>query len=406
MVHSLALANILHRKVRSAMSVAAVCLGVCMLVTMLGLSHGTLNEVADRVVSVQAELLVLPEGRSLIFTSGAPLSHKYQAKIEGIRIDDRPAVERAIPAFFHQIQLGGQEQRVFGVHRDDFKYFLGDREWLAGRLYDKDGRFAKILDAKRNERGAYDPEKVTRQELQLGCELVIDSRLARVGGYKVGQRVDYLGRPFTIVGIFEAGAAGRVFAPIQTLRHIQNSGIPWSSIYFVRISEPMRRLGEQGQRAVARAIEDVARLQVIDKASYERLLNQSFAQVFMFINVFSVVVLIFAVFFVLLTTYTMVLERTREIGVLKSLGAGRLFLIRQCMTEALILSCVGTALGIVLSFGTKTLIERIRPLMTVDVSIDFIMLAVAVGVLAGVIGSLYPAVRVARLDPAAALSFE
>lgn len=406
MVQSLALANILHRKVRSCMSVSAVALGICMLVTMLGLSHGTLEEVVNRVVSVDAELLVLPEGRSVVFTSGAPLSHKYVAKIEAVTVDGVRAVECAIPAFFQEIKLGGQEQRVFGVDRSSFKHFLAGREWVDGRLFDEGDRFKKILDTKRNERGTYDPESVAEEELQQGCELVIDSRLARVGGYEVGQQVDYLGRKFTIVGIFKVGPAGRVFAPVQTLRHILNSGIPWSSIFFVRLSDEMRQRGLAGERDTVRAIREATRLSVVPKSAYEGMLRDSFAQVYMFINVFSLVVLIFAVFFVLLTTYTMVLERTREVGILKSLGAGRVFLVRQCMTEALVLSCVGTALGMALSYAAKHVIEKYQPLMTVDVAPRFLLLAVAVGIVAGVIGSLYPAVRVTRLDPATALNFE
>ncbi len=406
MLHSIALANICHRKVRTAMSICAVCMGICMLITMLGLSHGTLEEVSDRVVSVDAELIVTPEGRSLVFTAGAPLSHKYQAKIESVTVDGVPAVERAIPACFHQIYLAGQEHRVFGIERDDFKYFLGSRKWIDGHLFDEGDRFKKLLDSRRNQRGAYDPETVTEDELKLGCELVIDSRLARVGGYKVGQQIDYLGREFTIVGIYQAGAAARAFVSVHTLRHIQNSGIPWSSMFFVRLNPALRQRGEAGQRAAAAAIAEATRLRVIEKSSYERLLYESFSVVHTFINVFSVVVLIFAMFFVLLTTYTMVLERTREIGILKSLGASRRFLVRQSLTEALVLSVVGTALGIGLSYVAKYGIERFRPLMTVDVAPRFLLLGAAVGLLAGVMGSLYPAVRVARLDPATALSFE
>ncbi len=406
MIHSLALANISHRKARTAMSVSAVCMGICMLITMLGLSHGTLEEVADRVVSVDADLLLLPEERSLVFTSGWPLSPKYKTMIEAITVEGVPAVERAIAASFHQAHLAGQEQRVFAIDRDDFKYFMGPRKWVAGRLYDEGDRFKKLLDAKRNERGAYDPQTVSSEEEQLGCEMVIDSRLARVGGYRVGQQVQYLGRSFTIVGIYQEGAAGRIFVPIQTLRHFLNSGGAWSSIFFVRLSEAVRQRGPAGRKAASRAIWDKTHLRTIEKTAYEGLLHQSFASVYVFINVFSVVVLIFAVFFVLLTTYTMVLERTREIGILKSLGAGRLFLVRQSMTEALILSGVGTVLGMGLSYVAKYLIETYRPLMTVDVAPKFLLLACAVGLLAGVIGSLYPAARVARLDPATALSYE
>jgi putative ABC transport system permease protein len=381
-------------------------MGITMLITMLGLSHGTLEEVADRVSSVNAELLVLPEGRSIIFTSGAPLSHKYQGIIQNVQLDGTPAVERAIPTFFHQVHLGGQEQKVFGVDRDEFKYFLGSRKWVAGRLYDEGDRFKKVIESKRSGQGGYDPESLTDEQVQLGCEMIVDDRLAKAGRYHIGQQVEYMGRQFTIVGIFQAGAAGRVFVPIQILRHIQNAGIPWSSIYFVRLNEAIRHRGDAAASAAAEAIAKATRLRVIEKAAYERLLYQSFGQIYVFINFSSVVVLIFAVFFILLTTYTMVLERTREIGILKSLGAGRLFLIRQSISEALMLSVTGTILGIGLAYAAKYGIERFQPLLTVDVAPRFLLLGIAVGLVAGVFGSIYPAYRVTRLDPAVALSFD
>ena len=78
----LPLANILHHKLRSFLSALAVAIGIAMLITMLGLSHGTLGEVAKRVSSVEAELIVLPSRSSLIFSEGAPLSDKYFEKIE------------------------------------------------------------------------------------------------------------------------------------------------------------------------------------------------------------------------------------------------------------------------------------------------------------------------------------
>ncbi len=406
MTRSLAMANISHRKARTALSIGAVCMGICMLITMLALSHGTLEEVAERVTSVNADFLVLPEGRSLIFTSGAPLSHKYQALIQNVKVDGTPAVERAIPAFFHQIQLAGQEQKVFGIDRDDFPYFLGSRKWVEGRLYDEGDRFKKAIEAKRNPQGGYDPESIPDDQVQLGCELIIDERLAKAGGYSVGQQVEYMARQFTIVGIFQTGAAGRVFVPIQILRHIQNGGIPWSSMYFVRVSDAVRRMGDRGLSAAAEGINKATRLRVIEKAAYERMLFQSFGQIYVFINMSSIIVLIFAVFFILLTTYTMVLERTREIGILKSMGAGRLYLIRGALTEALFLSVTGTLLGMGLAYGAKYGIERFRPLLTVDITPRFLLLALAVGLSAGVIGSIYPAYRVSRLDPAVALSFE
>ncbi len=78
---SLALANLLHHKVRSLLSALAVGIGVAMLVTLLGLTHGSLDEVTQRMRAVDADLLAAPaEWDAVIGASGAPLSEKHADK--------------------------------------------------------------------------------------------------------------------------------------------------------------------------------------------------------------------------------------------------------------------------------------------------------------------------------------
>ena len=109
---------------------------------------------------------------------------------------------------------------------------------------------------------------------------------------------------------------------------------------------------------------------------------------------------------ILLSMYTMVLERTREIGILKSLGAGRGTLIAQSVTEAVMVCTCGTGLGIGLAFVAKYGIEAARPLLTLNIQPTFILLALGIGIVGGMLSALYPGYRAARLDPVAALGVE
>ena len=100
-----------------------------------------------------------------------------------------------------------------------------------------------------------------------------------------------------------------------------------------------------------------------------------------------------------------VAERTREIGLRKSLGARRRDVLRQFLAESTAIAAVGAAFGIVAGIGLTVLINAISPLPA-SVSPTSIILGVVMGAGVGVVAGVYPASRAARLDPIAALRQE
>lgn len=396
----LPVANLLHHKLRTALCATAVGIGVGMMVVQLSLSHGTLNEVAQRMESVDAELIVLPKHANVIFQGGAIFPNTYVELIESSALDGQPVVAKAIPVFLDTIRLGGQQQRLFGIDPEDMRQFLGSRKMVAGQLFPGGAAFKAKLAALRGDARRYDPEQVAAADLAEGCELVIDSRLARVGGYEVGDESDVFGHRFRIVGIVEAGVAGRVFAPIQTVRHILNGGVPWSSMFFVKLRDPPQ--AERVADKLARTLNANVEL----KTQYGSLLRESFAQVYTYINLASGVALAVCFLFIMLTMYTLILERTREIGILKSLGATKRYVMGVVLCESMLVCAAGTLMGILLAYGARAVIEEAMPLQTVDIETRWLVLALVVGLVGGALSALYPGYRAARLDPATALSYE
>jgi putative ABC transport system permease protein len=102
----------------------------------------------------------------------------------------------------------------------------------------------------------------------------------------------------------------------------------------------------------------------------------------------------------------MVLQRTREIAILKSCGASGWFLLRQVLAESAILTAAGTLVGVALSFLAEWLIETARPLLTVTITASWIAVAVGAAAVGAVVSGLYPAWRAIRVDVVEALTLE
>lgn len=398
---ALAWANLMHHKLRSLLSALAVGIGIMLLIVSKGLAGGSLAEVNQRMQSVDAEIVVLPAQDNIIFTNGAPFRGLHERHLARQKDDRGPLASAIVPVFFGQVRMAGQQQRLFGVDPAQMQVFLGSRRIIAGKLFDGAGRFAERVRA-----GEQPPGEMSdagyRAFLADGLELVIDERLQRVGGYRLGDEIQIMGQMFRIVGVVEAGVAGRVFAPLQTLREIVVSGEPSASMYFVKL-RPGLRAGDAADRFQAVLGPD-ARVEL--KSEYGTLLRESFASVNLYMTASSGVALAACFLFILLTMYTMVVERTREIAILKSLGVTRIGLLRLAVAEALLISLGGVAAGIGLAFGARAVITLIAPLLTVELAVERLLMAVVVGVLGGTLSAIYPGYRAARLDPALVLSNE
>ncbi|MAU09362.1 MAG: hypothetical protein CL607_06040 [Anaerolineaceae bacterium] len=106
---------------------------------------------------------------------------------------------------------------------------------------------------------------------------------------------------------------------------------------------------------------------------------------------------------IMLVTVT---ERTREIGLRKAVGAQKSAILLQFLTEAVVLSLLGGAIGVVIAFGFGALVTRFLPDLQVQVQLSSVLLATVISVIVGVLSGGYPAQRAANLNPIDALRYE
>ncbi len=413
---NLPLANLLHYKLRSVLSAFGIGIGICMLVTLSGLSRGSLFEVAERAESVDADLIVSPRGwgDDAADKAGSALPDKYADLILRKHGD---IVAKVACVFVWPIRLAGQDQRAAGIDPKDMPMLTGGRTISSGRCFDPDGRFAKWIEQKllappAPDSGDTADDQVDRAVLTLtpkdladpnhdGLELVIDSRLAKAGKYSVGQKVYAAGHDWTIVGIVPAGVMMRVFLPLRTAQFLFGSGdVTKSTMILVKLKSGVD-IGPAG-----RAIQQTIGHDVIPLTKYRGMLIEKWGMMFVYVDIVNAFSLVMAFLFIMITLYTMVLQRTREIAILKSFGASSAFILRQVLAESLMLTGFGTVLGIALSFFAAWLIQTLRPLLTVTITWQWIAIALAAAAAGAVISGLYPAWRAMRVNVVEALTME
>jgi putative ABC transport system permease protein len=104
--------------------------------------------------------------------------------------------------------------------------------------------------------------------------------------------------------------------------------------------------------------------------------------------------------------YTTVTERTREIGILRSLGASKAFIVGLIFEEAAVISILGVIFGIGASFLLRRVLTSVFPTLIVDITTTWIVAASVSAIASGIIGSFYPSLKAASQDPVEALAYE
>ena len=373
---NLAAANLWQRKTRSAISIFGIAIGVALLLVLKGMLSGTIDEIANRMSNTGVDIFVYRKFE--IWGGTEQMPHSYGKAIEDHIGPDR--IEPLIPIVQDKIQVIGkvqQENRVWGVSKKNLSA-LNVR--LAGE--DK-GRFF--------EDGSF--------------EMLVDGRLSKHSGLDVGDTVRYLNHDWKIVGIHHIGVGVRVYVPFNTLQGLKFDR-KGASIFAVMCREGVDPQQVAGQiKETKDANNEKLDVRPIVSATMYETFRKEARIIDDFANYVTIVAMSISFLVILLTMYTVVVERTRDIGVLKSLGATRFFIAQAIITESLILCVLGVAVGVGLSYFAAWLIPTVS-LLDVTIPPQWVLIATLVGLVGGVLGALYPAAVAASKDPVVALTYE
>ncbi|PYS19345.1 MAG: ABC transporter permease [Acidobacteria bacterium] len=360
------IAGLKARPVRTTVSLLAVALEVVLILVVVGLTSGISDETGRRTEGVGADILLQPPNSSLFLA----LSNTTMPIVLRERLRELPGIKAITPVQTLVNSSAGLEI-IYGIEPDTFDAVSNGFIWHKGRLFNA-------------------PDDV-----------VVDDIYAKAKGVTVGDTVELVNHKFKVCGVVEHGKGARLFISLKTAQEMTGQ-TGKASLFFIKLTDPDR---------VETAIAEIKRLLegygVIPLREYARLMmSNSMPALDAFISSVVFIALCIGVLVIFLSMYTTITERTREIGILRSLGASKTFIVTLIFEESAAVCSAGALIGIGSSFLIARIIMAVFPTLTILITPDWITRAVIFALLSGIIGSLYPSLKAAKQDPVEALAYE
>jgi len=358
--------NIRQRPVRTLVSVAGVALGVSLIMLFTGLARGMSNDLKRRGSNLRAEIIFTRPGSMQLTSSTANLSTRYVELLKAIE-----GVEDALPVIVHVVQgnRGFGLERIEGVDWEPFSRINGIK-LIAGQA----------------------PQGVD--------EVVIDETKARNNKLGVGSEIKVFGdRPYRVVGIYSPESTARVKMPLAAMQEALEAR---DKATYIMVKLRNRSDKTEIAKRIVQALPG-NKIQFTEDVFVSP--EQSIPYLGVFLRVLVGLAAVVSALVVMLAMYTTITERTREIGILKALGASRGYIIGLIEKEAMLISVIGLIAGFILSFFAGYLIHRFYGLLF-EFSWEWALTAASIGLVGGAVGAIYPAIRAANLDAVSALAYE
>ncbi len=339
MIRQLVVNNVLHRPIRTLVSVIAVGVEVALVILIVGLTSGLLQETAKRIEGIGADIMLQPPSASVFLAfSGAPMPIKIADKLREFRY-----VQAVAPVLLQFSSSGGVDV-IYGIDPQSFRDVSGGFVFLEGH------------------------------DMQGPDDMLLDDWAAKAKHVTVNSTFRLLDHDFHVAGIVEHGKGARLFVPLSTLQDLSGSRDK-ASIFFIKNTR------SDHTQAVMDQMRPVF-------SGYE-------------IRPVSIGFLV-----ILLSMYTTVIERTRDIGVLKSIGASKGYIIRALLGESAFICVIGIGVGIAMSYVTRAMFLSSFPTLSILITPDWIVRSAVIALAGGLLGASYPAWLASRKDAIEALSYD
>lgn len=355
--------NLASRPLRCALSVLAIAIQVVLVLMIVGLTSGILAEWGKRVEGVGADLLVQPPNSSIFFSFSSAVMPESLAD----QIAKLPAVDEAAPTL-----VVSDPKTLIIIYAIDYKRFNA----LSQGFIFRDGR-----------------------PFQAPDECLADDIIAQTRHVKVGDTVNLINHVFTISGIVAHGKGARYFIPLKTAQDMLGAENHISMVFV--------RSKNDTETSRAQILRLNPQNRVRSMAEYVSLMNSSnLPELKPFIKTMVSLGIVISFLVVLMNMHTMILERTREIGILKALGFSRLDVIKMLLAETAVLTIVGSLVGIGITFLAEAILKQTSPGLAILITTRWVIASIGLALIGASLGAAVPAFRASTVDPVDALAYE
>ncbi len=361
MIHRLVFENLKHRPVRTLLSVVLISAQVTMILTLVGLTRGVLGNMQKRAKGTGADVVIRPPESNI-----ASMSSTFSEKHVGL-VRQVPHVSVATGVLVHPVS---NFDTITGIDWDEFSKMSGGLEVLEGKRFEK-------------------PD-----------DLVVGRVFAKQRKLSAGMPFVF-GHKWNVAGIVEEGKLSATFADLRALQDIFVEPNKITMVY-AKVDE-----AKNINPVIASLKEQLPGYQIYSMEEFLSLFTaDAYPLILPFTRVVVAVAAIIGLLVVFLSMYMAVLERTREIGILKAMGASPRYVLGILFRETIVLALAGTVLGIGLAYGTRALMAVVAPNMPQDIVPDWYPWVTLIAVGGSMVGAIYPGLKAARQDAIEALAYD
>lgn len=359
--------NLLHRPMRTLIGAMGIGVEVALVVLIVGLTSGLLTETAKRIEGIGADIMLQPRASSyLLAFGGAPMPIKISDKLKELKY-----VRSVAPALL-QFNTSGVEV-VYGIDSQSFRDVSGGFVFQRGH------------------------------DLESPDDILVDDIAAKMKNVQPGDTFRIFDHDWHVAGIVEHGKGSRLFVPLATLQDLVGARDK-ASVFFVKCTRPEHT---EDVMEEMRRPENFSGYTIRPLKDYLSLMTSTnIPGLETFINAMIALAVAIGLLVIFLTMYTTVIERTRDIGVLKSLGADHWFVVRALLSESAALCLLGVLIGIGLSYLVRAGFVWKFPTLTILITAGWILRAAGIALLGALLGTSYPAWAASRKDAVEALAYD
>jgi putative ABC transport system permease protein len=341
-----------------------------MILSIVGIFMGMLNDTKQRTNGIGADLMMRPSNASIFSgVSGAPMP----AKIVDV-LRELPHVAVASPVI-QKLNTTPKIEILYGIEYPSF-------DALKPFVFVSGGPFQG-------------PDDVIIDDIAASAD----------GGHRVGEQISIMDHSFRITGIVEHGKGGRKLLPIDTMGAMMGSEGK-ASIFYIKCDDPANQNAviQEIHATHGGSLKDYP-VETIDEW-LEEMTPEKIPGFNIALDVVTFIAVLVGFLVIFQSMYTAVLERTREIGILKSMGASKLVIVSVVLRETAVIAVAGVLLGIAGTYGVKLLMSHLYPTQHFEITPDWLIRGAVIAFVGSLCGALYPAWMAARKDPIDALAYE